>query len=245
VFYGDITEAHKGLLQQIATTFPTAFGRCYFGDNNILVGKNLSYLDDPKFVETMNRQAANRQEQSLMVRMNTLVWAFEHALHIEGDIVECGVWKGFSFRFLTDFFNFSEVSKTLWLYDTFDGIPPEYDAGKHDAVAYHEPGLYEGVVASFAAFPNVKVVRGALPGSLENASPDKIALLHLDLNSARGEVETLDALFDRVSPGGMIVFDDYGWQIYKAQHEAEKAWAAARGYRILETPNGQGVLLKR
>jgi hypothetical protein len=43
----------------------------------------------------------------------------------------------------------------------------------------------------------------------------------------------------------MIVFDDYGWSAYRAQHDAEKAWAAKRGYRILEMSTGQGLLVKR
>ncbi len=65
------------------------------------------------------------------------------------------------------------------------------------------------------------------------------------MNSARGEVETLEVLFDRVVPGGMIVFDDYGWLMYRDQLDAEKVWAKARGYRILEMSNGQGLLVKR
>lgn len=247
MFYGNFSDpADQALMQTMMETLPRIFGgRSHFGDNNLLVGKVLSYFDDPRFAEAMQRQARNDQERSLSVRMNTLVWAFDNALHLDGDIVECGVWRGFSFAFLTDYFDFAAAPRTLWLYDTFDGIPPAYDPEGHDAADYHEAGLHESVLARFAAFPNVKVVQGLLPASLEGASPERIALLHLDLNSSKGEIETLDVLFDRIVPGGMVVFDDYGWAAYESQHRAEKAWAAERGYRILETPNGQGVLLKR
>lgn len=205
----------------------------------------MSYLDDPRFKAAMSRQARNEQERSLVLRMNTLIWAFDNALYRDGDIVECGVWRGFSFGFLTDYFNFAAVDKKLWLYDTFEGIPTEYDTEKHDSDAFREPGLYEGVLKRFSKFPNVRVVRGLLPMSLANNSPEHISLLHLDLNSSKAEIETLEVLFERVVPGGMIVFDDYGWTGYRAQHDAENAWMAERGYRIFETPNGQGILLKR
>lgn len=245
MFYGNFSPDDQALLQKMMAEFPRMFGRCFFGDNNILLGRNLSYFEEPKFNEALARQANNDQERSLGVRLNTLIWAFDNALHLEGDIVECGVWRGFSFGFLTDYFDFAAVDKTLWLYDTYQGIPPEYDSDGHDTPELHEDGLYERVVERFRAFSNVRPVRGLLPASLEGQSPDKIALLHLDLNSTRGEIETLEVLFDRVVPGGMIVFDDYGWSLYRPQHDAEKAWAAERGYRILEMPNGQGLLIKR
>ena len=36
----------------------------------------------------------------------------------------------------------------------------------------------------------------------------------------------LELLFDRIVPGGIIVFDDYVWLTSRAQYEAEKAWFA-------------------
>lgn len=246
MFYGNLSDpADVELLQKALARFPHIFGRTYGADNTIVLGKVLSFLEEPRFQDAMARQARTNQERSLGLRLNTLIWAFDNALHLDGDIVECGVWHGFCFGFLTDYFDFASVPKMLWLYDTFAGIPEEYDTEKHDSDAFRTPGLFEGVVSRFAPFPNVNIVRGLLPMSLENNSPEKIALLHLDLNSSKAEIETLEVLFDRVVPGGMIVFDDYGWTGYRAQHDAEKAWMAERGYRILETPNGQGVLLKR
>jgi len=51
-------------------------------------------------------------------------------------------------------------------------------------------------------------------------------------------------LFDRVSPGGLVVFDDYGWSGYAAQKVAEDAFMRQRGHSILELPTGQGLLIK-
>lgn len=246
MFYGNFHNSNDlELLKKAVSRFPHMFGRTFFGDNSIVLGKTLSFLDEARFQNSMQRQARNDQERSLVLRLNTLIWAMDNALNIDGDIVECGVWRGFCFGFLTDYFDFQNVTKTLWLYDTFAGIPPEYDTENHDSDAFRETNLYENVIARFAPFPNVRVVRGLLPMSLEGNSPDRISLLHMDLNSSKAEIETLEVLFDRVVAGGMIVFDDYGWTAYRAQHIAEKAWMAERGYRILETPNGQGVLLKR
>jgi O-methyltransferase len=64
------------------------------------------------------------------------------------------------------------------------------------------------------------------------------------MNSVASELAALEALFDRVVPGGLIVFDDYGWTGYIAQKKAEDAFMAARGHTILELPTGQGMVLK-
>jgi predicted O-methyltransferase YrrM len=92
----------------------------------------------------------------------------------------------------------------------------------------------------------VRLVKGLLPQSLEGNSPDKIAFLHIDLNSAEFEIAVLDALFDRVTPGGMVVLDDYEWSgQYRLQKMAEDAWFDARKYRVFPLPTGQGLVIKR
>jgi hypothetical protein len=83
-----------------------------------------------------------------------------------------------------------------------------------------------------------------VPDSFSEALPERIAFLHLDMNSSNSEIAALDILFDRVSPGGAIVFDDYGWLSYQAQQHAEDAFMAERGHRILELPTGQGLVIK-
>jgi O-methyltransferase len=83
-----------------------------------------------------------------------------------------------------------------------------------------------------------------VPDSLANAAPNKIAFLHLDLNNADAEVGALEVLFDRMVPGAIMVLDDYGWLAYEAQKIAEDDWLGKRGYRVLELPTGQGLLIK-
>jgi hypothetical protein len=45
-------------------------------------------------------------------------------------------------------------------------------------------------------------------------------------------------------PGAVLVLDDYGWLGYRQQKLAEDPWFAQRGYRVLELPTGQGLIIK-
>ncbi len=245
MFYGKLDPESRAFLNAALKRFEGMFRSVYAGDNVILFQRALGFRRDPRFVRAMRRHARTRQEVSLQLRLNTLVWAARHALHVEGDFVECGVWRGFCSAVVADCLDFGLVPKTLYLYDTFDGIPEELDSEKHNSPLFSEAGLYEKVVARFAEYPNVRVVKGAVPASFAEAVPERVSFLHLDMNSSKSEIAALEVLFDRVSPGGLIVFDDYGWLGYDAQKAAEDAFMAARGYHILELPTGQGLLLKR
>ena len=67
----------------------------------------------------------------------------------------------------------------------------------------------------FAAYSNVKVIKGVVPDVLAEVSPQKIAYLHIDMNSPAAELGAIEVLFDRVVPGGVIVLDDYGWLVFQ------------------------------
>ena len=88
------------------------------------------------------------------------------------------------------------------------------------------------------------VLKGFLPDALDQMCPERIGFLHIDLNSPRAEVAVLERLFDRGVPGGVIVFDDYGWKLFEKQKVAEDEFMRARGYEILELPTGQGMVVK-
>ena len=85
-----------------------------------------------------------------------------------------------------------------------------------------------------------------LPESFNGNCPEKIAYLHIDLNSAKYEVEVLKVLFDKIVPGGILILDDYEWAgIYRTQKIAEDTWFDERQYRVMPLPTGQGLLIKR
>ena len=237
--------ADREFFAQALQRFQRMFTRVVALDNVILFDRNLGFWNDPDFTRAFKNTARTPTDRTLELRLNTLAWAATHALGVDGDFVECGVYQGFCSAFLADYLNFATVAKSYYLYDTFTGIPEEFDSESNNHQAFAEPGLYQSVRERFAAYPNVHVVAGVVPDTLHQTAPEKIAFLHLDMNSAKSEIAALDVLFERVNPGGVIVFDDYGWLAYRAQQVAEDKFVRERGYRILELPTGQGLLFKR
>jgi hypothetical protein len=213
----------------------------YLGDNMFLWGRSNSPFDDPRFVAAWNNNVQNDADRAIAWRRYILACAAYHCAQLEGDFVECGVYRGTSIKTIVDYFGKENFDKTFWGYDTYDYNPVE-----NHAFVGQQDGLFNEILQRFDGYDCVRLVKGLLPQSLENNSPEKIALLHIDLNSAEFEIAVLDALFDRVVPGGMIVLDDYEWGgPYREQKMAEDAWFDQRKYRVFPLPTGQGFVLKR
>jgi predicted O-methyltransferase YrrM len=212
----------------------------YAGDNMLVLSRNLSFLDDPRFLEAVGRHAGTAVERGIVWRTAVLCWAARNALRRPGDLVECGCYRGTSARIVAEVIGLAATERQFWLYDLF-----EYPEGStHSRLPELGAGLHEAVVARFADMPQVRISKGRVPEVLAGNAPERISFLHIDMNNAASEIGALEALFDRVSPGGVVVLDDYGYQGYVAQRNAERAWFAARGYEVLELPTSQGLVIK-
>jgi hypothetical protein len=212
----------------------------FVGDNLITLAKRLGFLDDKVLMEAFLRNAETVAERGALWRIVTLVWAARSALRVEGDFVECGCYKGNSARIISEVVGFADLPRHYYLYDLFQ----HDESMPHHSMMEHSETLVDQVRARFADMSNVTITQGRVPDSLAVAAPEKIAFMHLDLNNAAAEIGALEVLFDRISPGGILILDDFGWMAYQDQMIAEVQWMLARGYRILELPTGQGLVIK-
>ena len=239
VFFGVGPQFLQGIQQAVNNTAPDGI---FTGDNLFTIGRNLGFLEDRAFMEARQKHEETGIEQAIAWRHYVLAWTARSVISrkIPGDFVECACYKGTSARIICDYVDFRNSDKTYYLYDLF-----EHDESMvHHAMPEHGKSLFETVTGRFTDFPNVKVTRGHVPEVLDEISPESISFLHIDLNNAPAEIGALERLFDRLSAGGILILDDYGWRAYRAQKEAEDPWLAARGYQVLELPTGQGLVFK-
>ncbi|MDZ4762508.1 MAG: TylF/MycF/NovP-related O-methyltransferase [Alphaproteobacteria bacterium] len=255
-------QAAKIVDQVIARLIAPFHETVSWGDRLLTLDKSVGFRDDPTFaaafakMSTSTGQTQYRAPDGIAWRLNTLVWAARNALRIEGDFVECGVFEGEMSWLVTQMVDLAAAGRTFFLFDTFDGFSSKYSSPEtdvphdphlfqlHDEI-YRDPRLYPQVCALFADNPNVRIVKGVVPDSLHDSAPAKIAYLHLDMNSPGPEIGALNVLYDRISPGGVIILDDYGWKLFRMQKAAADAWFAERGHTVLEMPTGQGLVVKR
>jgi O-methyltransferase len=248
------------LVNDTVETLATAHNSVSWGDRLLTLDKSAEFAAEPAFAQAFRAIGGSHQydqyngPDSIAWRLNTLVWGGRRGLRMGGDLVECGTFKGDMAWVVLQTIGAERIPR-FWLFDSFEGFSPDFSSAEDfpdnpgflDFANwfYREAGLYEYVRDRFASFANVKVVKGFLPEAIDAAGPERIGFLHIDLNSPRAEIAVLERLFDRVLPGEVIVFDDYGWKMFHKQKEAEDHFMRRRGYEILELPTGQGLVIKR
>ena len=233
----------------------------FWGDRLLTLDKSAGFLSDPVFRKAYDSVRGSHQydqytsPQTISWRLHTLVWAAKSGLSLEGDFVECGTFKGDMAWVISQATDLDAANKKFYLYDTFDGFSDKYSSDEdfpenpgfiaYANQYYKDPSLYPYVRDRFQGQKNVKVIQGTVPDILLKDAPEKIAFMHIDLNSPAAEIGALELLFPRMSPGAILVFDDYGWKQFYKQKEAEDIFMRKLGYDILELPTGQGLVVKR
>jgi O-methyltransferase len=240
MFFGTTGDAFfQGMQQAIDNIHPEGV---FTGDNLFTFGRNLSFLDNESFMRAYNANVSTEVEKAIIWRTYILAWAAKSVISrkVPGDFVECACYKGTSARIICDYVSFKEEDRKYYLYDLF-----EHDANMvHHSMPEHSAHLYKAVQNRFSDISNVIITQGLVPDVLKEVSPQSISFMHLDLNSASAEVGALEVLFDRLSPGGILILDDYGWLGYREQKMSEDPWLSAKGYEVLELPTGQGMVFK-
>lgn len=155
-------------------------------------------------------------------RFQTVVRNFDKINSVAGDIIECGCWRGGFSIFLSHVFQ----DRNVWVCDSFCGFQPlsmskyPYSYERHtEAFTMSHAGPIgvplESVMDNFSKFHLEKEERiRFVPGFVQYSLPqikqkiDSIALLRIDVDSYSATLECLDNLYDKVSSGGYIIFDD-------------------------------------
>ena len=134
---------------------------------------------------------------------------------IPGDLVECGVGRGGSAAMMS--LTLANRSRKVWLFDTFEGLPKPSKQNPDYRIASLWTGTCRGTLEEVKqAFHQLEIEENAVfvPGLFQQTLPGcpvrSIAILHVDGDWYESVMATLENLYDRVSPGGIIQFDDYG-----------------------------------
>ena len=147
---------------------------------------------------------------------------------IPGDFIECGVFFGGSVMLMTHavhrYGGFDQGRRVVGL-DTFCGFTrrsEDYDKSfrgddiclvKEGAMDFYEQA-HNNIRSVDCDQSLVEVVRGDVFELLAPTIADRqIALLRLDTDSYDTTKHELEVSWDRVSTGGAVIIDDYGWCI--------------------------------
>lgn len=164
--------------------------------------------------------AAYRAEIVRRCSESSLCALLEEALERPGDIIECGVYRGKTTRLMAELLARSGSGKVLFAADSFEGFPGD-GVGQNDTSRFRWRWLlllkFRGATDVplrlnnlFAAMKiDGRILRGFFESTLPGAGIGELCFIHLDSDTYSSHKFCLELLYDRLVPGGIIVFDDY------------------------------------
>ncbi len=217
-----------------------------FNGDGVATIHNTDFLREPAFERAYARgmDTGSWKGGQPRFRVYTACWAALQARDVPGDYVECGVNRGGMARAQMELLDFESSKKSYWLVDTYRGFPEEQKSLVSQGMAadfYDE--CYEDVVKTFAPFPNARIVRGMVPEILPEVKASQICYLSLDMNCAEPELAALRFFWSRLSPGALVLMDDYAYKGFERQKTALDEFAREKGVEILGLATGQGLLI--
>ena len=158
-------------------------------------------------------------------RISKLIYQYEiykKIKNVPGDVFEFGVFKGISLIRLLTFRSIIEnsFSRRIYGFDTFRNFPQEKSKTDKKLIRKWENEAGESISKNelnenlqLKKFENYELIEGdikrTLPVFLKRQRNVKISLLHLDLEVYSATKYVIKKLINKMSPKGIILFDDY------------------------------------
>ena len=211
--------------------------------------KRVSGLDWPSVAHSM---IGNKRMSNLRSLLEDVI-----ENNVEGDFIETGVWRGGACIYAKAIIDsYGVTDRTVWVADSFAGLPEpdgkKYKLDKGD-LHYKEAALSvsrDQVEDNFRSYgqldENVKFLEGWFKDTLPSAPIQKVAVLRLDGDMYESTMDALLSLYEKVTPNGYVIVDDYhaveGCK--KAVHDYLDANCKNEKVEIKEI-DGTGVFWKR
>jgi O-methyltransferase len=186
---------------------------------------------------------------------------------IPGDIVECGVWRGGSMMAIAEtLHSLHDISRDLYLFDTFEGMtePTEQDISSTSGISAKKllskirkddsrtiwcyaslNAVKDNMSSTDYPASQIHFIKGRVEDTIPEKAPEKISLLRLDTDWYESTRHEMHHLFPRISKGGVIILDDYGW--WEGSRQAVDEYIKENNIRIflnrIDLPGRIGVVL--
>jgi O-methyltransferase len=193
-----------------------------------------------------------------MVENNTLldkyrsyeIWQLINEVkNIPGALIEVGTWRGGSGALISKRARMLGINDTIYLCDTFEGVVKVdrdkdsfYHSGAHSDASIKR---VEKLVFDKMKLKNVKILKGIFPEETKHLIKDKkFRFCHIDVDIYHSAKDIFSWIWDKISVGGVIIYDDYGAEECDGMTKMVNEERGKPGRLIVYNLNGQAIEIK-
>lgn len=155
-------------------------------------------------------------------RYQRLFEIFNSAVHLEGEIAECGVLRGASTLMISQFQQRHDPGfdgTGYHVFDSFQGLSEIEAIDIEGADEKTKSMMYEGNFAcseeqfreSVCDFPGIAVRPGWIPARFDEVADRRFKFVHVDVDLAQPTYDSFAFFYPRLVAGGIIISDDGNW----------------------------------
>jgi len=166
---------------------------------------------------------------------------------LEGALLEVGVWRGGTGALISSAAKLEGITAPVYLCDTFAGVVKAtekdgaYVGGEH---ADTSEALVQGMLDSLG-LSEARLLKGIFPNDTAHLIPDtSFRFCHIDVDVYQSASEILEWVWDRLVPGGIVVYDDYGFEGCNGVTRHVDEQRSRSGCVVIHNLNGHAVIIK-
>jgi O-methyltransferase len=166
----------------------------------------------------------------------------------EGNIIEIGVWRGGTGALIAKKAKLSNIKEKVYLCDTFQGVvkasknDSSYLGGEHSDT---NKEMVKNLLYNQMLLDNVEILEGIFPEETEDKVKDlKFRLCHIDVDVYQSAKDIVDWVWDKMVSGGVIIFDDYGFNTCNGITKYVNEQFSAKDKICLYNINGHAIFIK-
>jgi hypothetical protein len=191
--------------------------------------------DIPSIVEITEKEKsiiknAKKYSMTTEIRMWSLINSLKKIVNekIDGDIVECGIWRGGNIILINKILEEQKIHKKIYCYDTFEGmdiadnVDKELSSGQSASKIIESDDYYKCksslddtkkiISQNVEDTKDIIFIKGKVEDTLmvKKNLPKKISICRLDTDYYSSTKIELEILYPLIEPGGILIIDDYG-----------------------------------
>ncbi len=201
------------------------------------------FLEDEKFLHYYE-QFMDANNWHSLDRKYTLNQLLKLTPHLEGDLVECGVYKGASAYLMCQAYRDAH-DVIVHLFDSFEGLstPNHHDGDYWVKGALSTP--QQELEMTLAPFDNYRIYKGWIPERFDEVATLKFRFLHIDVDLYQPTFASLEFFYERMVVGGIILMDDYGFKTCPGARKAADDFFSNKPEQVIMLPTGQAFTVKQ
>ena len=164
------------------------------------------------------------------------------AARVPGDLAECGTYQGKSAHLLCA--HGERYGRRVHLFDSFEGLPEPHS---RDGEYWRQGDLAAGeelLGETLGEFSNWQAYPGWIPSRFPDVKDQQFSFVHIDVDLYQPTLDSIEFFFPRMSRGGVILMDDYGFGTCPGAKQALDEFFSKREEEIVLVPTGQGFVVR-